>query len=630
MTIPRIPLGILLVLLATVFWLAACEPAPTPEDPPAPEEPETEVTPEAEPEEDPGPDQDEAFEEFSERLVEAWMERNPEWAIRAGRYENAHEVTIPDEARRQETLEFNQETLEELDGFDPDRLSPLLRADYELIRNRLESDIWYQEEFRGWQWNPSQYNVAGPIGVLLTTEYAPLDERMTTILQRLKRIPDYYRAARENIREPTREHIELAIQQNRGALSVINGDLSGQLEDSGLSEAAQEEFSDELDNASEAIEEWIGWLQNLEDELEGENGFREYRIGEELYERKFALDIQSEFSARELYERALEEKQRLHADMDEQARELWPEYFEDEEMPDEPLERIARLIDHLSDRHVDPEDFVDEIRRQIPKLEAFVDEHELVDQDPSRPLVVRETPEYMRGTGARASINAPGPFNPEAETYYNVTPLDDLDDDQVESFLREYNHWVLQVLNIHEAIPGHYTQLLHANKSPSVIKSLLGNGAMIEGWAVYAERMMLEEGWGDHEPEMWLMYGKWALRVVTNAILDYAVQVKGMEEDEALDMLRNKAFQESTEAHGKWRRLTLSQVQLTSYFTGFAEIYDFREQEKQRLGEDFDLKTFHNEFLSFGSAPVSVIIDLMTGEEEWIEADPDDHGFNGD
>jgi uncharacterized protein (DUF885 family) len=139
---------------------------------------------------------------------------------------------------------------------------------------------------------------------------------------------------------------------------------------------------------------------------------------------------------------------------------------------------------------------------------------------------------------------------------------------------------------------------------------------MIEGWAVYSERMMLEEGYGNNEPEMWLMYSKWNLRVVVNTILDYSIQVLGIERDEALDLLMNEAFQERAEAEGKWRRATVSQVQLTSYFNGYTEIYKFREEIKQNLGDEFDLKVFHNKFLSYGSAPVSLIRELMLEELE--------------
>jgi uncharacterized protein (DUF885 family) len=288
---------------------------------------------------------------------------------------------------------------------------------------------------------------------------------------------------------------------------------------------------------------------------------------------------------------------------------IWSKYIDAPKPADEKL-AIRQLIDVLSSNHVKREDFVAEVRKQIPQLIQFVNDKELVTLDPNKPLIVRETPEYMRGF-AGASISAPGPYDQGGNTYYNVSPLDDMSDESAESYLREYNHWILQVLNIHEAIPGHYTQLVFSNQSPSLVKSLFGNGAMIEGWAVYTERMMLEEGYGAFEPEMWLMYYKWNLRVICNTILDYSIQVNGMGEQEVLNLLENEAFQQRTEAEGKWRRATLSQVQLTSYYAGYREIYDFREQLKAKQGDDFDLKLFHERFLSYGSAPVKFIKQLM-------------------
>ena len=172
---------------------------------------------------------------------------------------------------------------------------------------------------------------------------------------------------------------------------------------------------------------------------------------------------------------------------------------------------------------------------------------------------------------------------------------------------------MLPVLNIHEAIPGHYAQLVYANRSPSLIKSIFGNGAMIEGWAVYAERLMLESGYGEHKAEAWLIYSKWNLRSVTNTILDYGVHVLGMSEAEAMDLLTRQAFQTQQEASEKWRRVTLTSVQLTSYFAGYSAIVELREQLKREQAGAFDLKRFHEQFLSYGSAPVRVIRELMTG-----------------
>jgi uncharacterized protein (DUF885 family) len=182
-----------------------------------------------------------------------------------------------------------------------------------------------------------------------------------------------------------------------------------------------------------------------------------------------------------------------------------------------------------------------------------------------------------------------------------------------ESYLREYNDYILQILNIHEAIPGHYTQLVYSNQSPSLIKAIFGNGAMVEGWAVYAERMMLESGYKNSD-EMWLMYYKWNLRTTCNAILDYSVHTKNMSKEEAMNLLVTEAFQQQAEAEGKWNRVNLSQVQLCSYFTGYTEIYDFREMLKKEEDAKFNLKQFHEKFLSYGSAPVKYIKELMLKE----------------
>jgi uncharacterized protein (DUF885 family) len=218
----------------------------------------------------------------------------------------------------------------------------------------------------------------------------------------------------------------------------------------------------------------------------------------------------------------------------------------------------------------------------------------------------------MRGTGAGASVSAAGPLNPTANTYYNVTPLDDaFTAEQAESLLREYNDWTLQILNIHEAVPGHYTQLMHANKSGSLVKAVFGNGSMIEGWAVFGEKVMLDAGYGGNSPEMWLSWMKWNLRSVVNTILDYQIQTKNLGRDAAMTMMTREAFQQETEATEKWRRATLTQVQLTSYYNGYAEITALRDEMRARQGASFSVKRFNNQFLSYGSAPVRSIRELM-------------------
>jgi uncharacterized protein (DUF885 family) len=337
---------------------------------------------------------------------------------------------------------------------------------------------------------------------------------------------------------------------------------------------------------------------------------RSFRLGKELYDQKFALEIQSASTAEQTYRKALAARDELLGRMDGLADQLWPRVMGSAPKPADRVTKIGMVIDKLSEHHTTRENFFPEIRRQIPLLQDWVSTHHLLALDQNKPLEVRETPIYQRGV-AGASIDAPGPYRPRDKTWYNVTPMDGMSAAQAESSLREYNDWMLQILNMHEAIPGHYAQLMYANRSPSLVKSLFGNGAMVEGWAVYGERMMLDAGYGDNAPEMWLMWCKWNLRSVTNTILDYSVHVLGMSQEQALDLLVRQAFQTRQEAEEKWRRVQLSSVQLTSYFSGYSDIMELREKRKQELGDRFDLKQFNEQFLSYGNAPVRVIGELM-------------------
>ena len=554
--------------------------------------------------------QDAAFKTFSEGFIERFWQHNPGYGVYVGYYNFDHLLPIPNAANRAESLAFYKSELAALQQFEPKALSASQASDYYILKNELESAIWSYEELKSGEWNPSLYNVAGVFGVILNTDYKPMNERLKTISKRLENVPGYYQAAKDNIKSPTITHTKLAIQQNQGAFGLFDGAIATAVAESNLNTDEKAQFTARLESAKSAVSDYIAFLESKLSQMEASGQARDFRIGKALYETKFKHDIFSGFTAKELYEKALSEKDRVHGEMIKIADKLWPKYFKDQNPPMDPLVKIKTLIDHISVKHVERDKFVDSIRAQIPELEAFVMKHDLIDMDKDKPLVVRETPKYQRGF-AGASINAPGPYDAKANTYYNVTPLDNMNDEQAESYLREYNHWLLQVLNIHEAVPGHYTQLVHSNKSKSLVKSIFGNGAMVEGWAVYTERMMLEQGYGDFEPELWLMYYKWNLRVIMNSILDYSIQVKGIGEDEALDLMINQAFQEEAEARGKWRRATLSQVQLTSYFTGYSEIYQLREDLKAATGDKFNLKDFHNQFLSYGSAPVPIIRQLM-------------------
>jgi uncharacterized protein (DUF885 family) len=547
--------------------------------------------------------------EFGDEFLDAYWALNPDASIGVGFYKYADRLIIPDDRSRAKELEFIDRSRTRLHSIDPQSLSEGRRADWAILDNEFAQARWQMSDLREWQWDPSTYNVADPFAKLLNTEFAPLDERLRIVSRRLQNVPEYYAAALRNLAQPTLEHTQLAIEQNQGALQVFD-ELAKQIEASSLSGGERRQLGQRADAARAAIDRYVTALKALLPTLQAGTA-TSFRLGRARYDKKFFYAIQTGDSAQGLYERALKEKEALHARMDVLADQLWPKYFPNSVAPTERLEKIGRLIAKLSEQHVPREQFFSEIEKQIPELAQWVTSHQLLTLDADKALRVRKTPPHQRGV-ALAGIDAPGPYDPLVATYYNVIPLEEMPADRAESLLREYNRWMLPILNIHEAIPGHYAQLVYANKSPSRIKSIFGNGAMIEGWAVYGERAMLESGYGDNTAEIWLIYSKWLLRSVINTILDYSVHTMNMSEQDAKRLLMREAFQSEEEANGKWRRVQLTSVQLTSYYAGYASIYELREYLKRERPQQFDLKRFHEQFLSYGSAPVRIIRELMT------------------
>lgn len=572
--------------------------------------------------------QDKQFDSYKERFVLSLWKQYPGWASSVGYHNYDSMLVIPNQAARKQELSFCSQHLDSLKQFDLSSLSDNNKIDLQMIESQLKSTQWYSNEFKSYEWNPSDYNVCGSFAEILNNNYDTLPMRLHNFYLKMQHVKSFYEAAKQNIKNPTIEHTQLAIDQNLGGISVFEEDLVNALNKDNPSKEIRDAFMISAKEAVAAIKDYVDFLKNLKNETP-----RSFRIGKDLYAKKFENDIQSSYTAHDIYKKAVEHKIELHKKMFELADKLWDKYYTEKEKltvgkkgftqkPTDKLLLTKMVIDKISEKHVNADSFQVEIEHQIPTLVKFIKDKNLIYLDPSKPLVVRKEPAYMAGV-AGASISSPGPYDKNGNTYYNVGSFSGWEKDRIESYLKEYNHYILQILNIHEAIPGHYTQLIYSNQSPSLIKSIFGNGAMVEGWAVYTERMMLENGYGNNpstgsgepEDEMWLMYYKWNLRTTCNTILDYGVHVNNLSKEDAIHLLVDEAFQQQAEAEGKWKRVSVTQVQLCSYFTGFKEIYDFREELKQKQGDKFNLKQFHEKFLSYGSAPVKYIKELMTAAE---------------
>ena len=548
---------------------------------------------------------DEAFDNYKTDFLEKLWKLDPDRATTVGYHTYDSLLVIPNNKSRNAMMNFTKVQMDSLAKYDPDVLSEGNKMDYHLIQDEMDAIQWRLQQEKAYEWDPGIYNVIGPFAIILNGKYAPLAKRLRNFYQRMDFLPDYYKEAKKEIKNPVPELTDLAAEQLTGGVSVIEKDFADSLKRSDIPDAEQKLMLTRAQASATVIKDFVTWLKTLKNDHP-----RSFRLGKQLYEGKFKHYIQGTGSAQQLYNAAVERKKVVHQEMAKLSIKLWPKYFGKTPMPADTLQIIAQMIDTLSRKHVKPEEFQSAIEKEIPQLISFVRSKDLLTIDDSKPLVIRKEPTYMAGV-AGASVTSPGPYDKNGNTYFNVGSLAGWPAAKAESYLREYNQYTLPILCMHEGVPGHYTQLVYANKSADMIKAVLENSAMVEGWAVYSEQMMLESGFGNNEPEMWLMWYKWHLRSVCTTIVDYNVHAGNMSKEDAIKLLTHEAFQQQAEADNKWKRLTETSVQLTSYFSGYQEIMDLRNAYKKKMGDKYSLKEFNEKFLSFGSAPVKYIKEAM-------------------
>jgi uncharacterized protein (DUF885 family) len=552
---------------------------------------------------------DASFTVYENSFLDGLWKLDPDRATGAGYHKYDSLLLIPDDKSRDKLLTYAKVQLDSLSRFEVTILNAANKIDYHIMQNEMQTIEWQLQQLRSYQWDPSAYNITGTFAYILNQPYAPLPKRLRNFYEKMANIPAYYKQAEKDIKNPVDELAQLAAGQLTDGLNVFEKDYEDSLKKANIPEGEQKQMLDRAHTSADAIKGFAEWLKALKNDHP-----RSFRLGKDLYADKFKYELQIESSPQQLYNAAEERKKTIQHAMLAISKKLWPKYFGTKAMPTDSLDLIAQVIDTISTKHVQPGDFQSAIENTLPKLSTFVKAKDMLSLDLAKPLIVRKEPGYMAGV-AGASFSPPGPYDKSGNSYFNVGSLNGWAPEKAESYLREYNNYMLQILCIHEAIPGHYVQQTYANKAPSLIKSVFGNNAMIEGWAVYCEEMMLDNGYGNDEPEMRLIWYKWHLRSVCNAILDYSVHTENMQKQDGLKLLTHEAFQQQAEAEGKWHRVSVTSVQLDAYFAGYKEIIDLREAYKKKMADKYTLKDFNEKFLSYGSAPVMYIKEAMLAKE---------------
>ena len=560
---------------------------------------------------------DNAFQNLADEFIGDLSNFSPVNATSIGDHSADGELDQVDAAAREESLTLLREYRDALAALDRDEMSRANQVDAELLLHDLESSIWSIEQLQEWAWNPLYYvrRSGGSIYSLLSRDYAPIEKRLMAAASRLEQIPRFLEQARGEL-QPERVpkiHAETAVQQNPGLGSMIDLMIIPQMDV--LTEADQARLNAAIETAKNAVADHQTWLE--EELLPRANG--DFRIGAELYDVKLAFALNSPMSRKEVTARAEQEYENVRNKMYEVAKVVYLAKNPMTAFPDNPDESYKQVIIRAAleeaYRQLPPPDGIVAVaREQLQEATDFVVEHNIVTM-PEEPVEIIVMPEFQRGVSL-AYLDAPGALDKDQPAFYAVAPLpEDWTEEQVESFLREYNIYSIQDLTIHEGVPGHYLQIALSNRYPSVLRSVLQSGPFIEGWAVYAERMMIDQGYQDHDPLQELITLKWYLRAITNAIIDSAIHVDGMTRDEAMKLMVEGGFQEEREAAGKWVRAQLTSAQLSTYFVGYQEHIEMRAAVQEAWGEEFTLRRYHDQALSYGSPPVRFVRALMLGED---------------
>lgn len=514
------------------------------------------------------------FAPVAERIVDALLEADPTSATFAGdhRFDDRLPDYSPDGIVAQ--VAMLRDASDTLAQTDIDALDAQEQVDHAVLRNRVESNLFELTEVRSHEWNPLVHNPGDALYELIAKPFAPAQERRELLNGRLSAIPDALAVARTVLRDCPRIHLETAAGQFAGTAALVRaeaGDLPA------------------APDAVAALAEFSSWLQV-------QDGERDPRLGRRLWEAQLWHTLDTELGANELLARAEANLDRVTEELRVAAAELTGGGS------------IREALDLLAEQRPDDATIVALAREALDDTTAFVREHDLVS------LVddgcdVQEMPEFARGI-AVAHCNSPGPLETaDVRTYFAIAPTPaDWSEHRIESFYREYNDHMVRDLTVHEAMPGHYLQLAHSRRYRGRVRALAHSGTFIEGWAVYAEELMAEHGYGGLPVRLQQL--KMQLRMTINTILDQLVHCDNLSEEDAMALLTGRGFQQEGEAAGKWRRALLTSTQLSTYFVGWSEVAAIAAARPA----DVSLRAWHDAMLRHGSPAPRHVRSLLVGD----------------
>ncbi len=560
---------------------------------------------------------DAEYEAVAEEYIKGYLAAHPLEGTALGLHE--YDGKIADYSRLALDAELSRLRRfdDRLSKFDPAKLSPRQSIDLRILQAAVKKELFQMQDMSVFERNPMIYARAADLNVYVQRNFAPLEDRVRSLIAIESEIPNILIAARTNLNEVLpKPYVELAIQIARGSSDFLKTDLVAAI--AGLkNEEIRAPFQNANRKAANALADYAAWLER--EKLP--KASLDFALGEEKYRRLLAQTELVDLPPDKILQIGMEQLKAEQEAFAEAAKKIDPDKS--------PIE----VFKQIQSEHPAPQNLISDVAKDLDKIRKYVTSHNLVTIPSDVRAQVKETPQYRRATSF-ASMDTPGPFEKRAtEAYYYVTPTEsDWPEKQKEEWLTAFNYYTSDVVSIHEAYPGHYVQFLRLNASPaSKVEKIFGSYAFTEGWAHYCEKMMLDEGYGSStastpSEEDAKRAAKYRMAQADEALLrlcrlcvSIKMHTQNMSIDAATKFFQENCYYEEKPARQEAMRGTFDPLYL-NYTLGKLQILKLRDDYKAQQGDEFSLQKFHNELLNHGMPPIRLLREIMLKDQtKWDE-----------
>jgi uncharacterized protein (DUF885 family) len=556
--------------------------------------------------------EDAEYEAVAEEYIKTYLAAHPLQGTALGLHE--YDGKISDYSRLALDAELNrlQRFDDRLSKFDASKLSPRQSIDLRILQTAVKKDLFEMQDMSIFERNPMVYARAADVNVYIKRNFAPLEDRIRSLIAIESQIPNILIAARTNLNEKLpKPFVELAIQIARGSADFLKKDLVAAV--AGLKdEQLRTGFQEANRKAASALNDYAAWLER--ERLP--KASLDFALGEEKFRRFLAQTELVDLPPQKILELGMAQ---LKAEQD---------AFAEAAKKIDPNKSPIEVFKQIQSEHPTPDKLIPDVAKDLDKIRKYVLSHRLVSIPSDIRAKVKETPQYLRATSF-ASMDTPGPFEKRAtEAYYYVTPTENnWPEKQKQEWLTAFNYYTSDIVSIHEAYPGHYVQFLHLNASPaSKVEKIFGSYAFVEGWAHYCEKMMLDEGFGGPgtstpSEEDIKRAAKYRMAQADEALLrlcrlcvSIKMHTQNMSLDEATKFFRDNCYYEEKPARQEAIRGSFDPGYL-NYTLGKLQILKLRDDYKAQEGDDFSLQKFHNELLNHGMPPIRLLREIMLKDQ---------------